>query len=239
MQNDMLKEEKELVAEQRKLVAEERAILGEEKKTLRALRVDAALVAVGLLAVAAVGAAAFMNVRAGGGRVVSDKAQIAGTVIDLAPQTAGTLDETYVRPGDVVEANAPVVRVGGELVKAKVAGEVLSVHDDIGTRFTPGQSVATMLDRSSLRVEVRIEEDKGLKDIAPGQPATFTVDAFSGKTYVGTVDEVSPTSRASGAVFSISDKRETKEFNVRIRFDARAYAEIKNGMSAKVVIFTR
>ena len=232
MDSEILKEEKKLVAEQRELAAEERAIL-------KMLKTDAALMVLGAFAIVAVAASAFLFVRADDGRVVSDKARISGTVTDLAPQAAGTLDETYVRPGDTVAANAPVARVGGELVKAKVAGEILSVRDEIGTRFNAGQSVATMLDRSTLRVEVRIEEDKGLKDISAGQPAAFTVDAFGSKRYVGTVDEVSPTSRASGAVFSISDKRETQEFNVQVRFDAGTYAEIKNGMSAKVVIFTR
>lgn len=239
MDDKNIMKEKDLAAERRELVEEEKAVLGEERRLLRAIRTDALLLTLGALAVAAVACASFLYLRADAGRIVSDKAQITGTVIDLAPRSAGALEEVYARPGDAVQANAPVVRVGGELVKAKVAGEVLSVNDEIGTRFNPGQSAATMLDRSTLRVEVRIEEDKGLADIRPGQPAQFTVDAFPGKTFAGAVDEVSPTSRASGAVFSISDKRETKEFNVRIRFDAAAFPEIKNGMSAKVVIFTR
>ena len=44
------------------------------------------------------------------------------------------------------------------------------------------------------------------------------------------------TSRASGIAFSISDKREAKEFEVRIRFNVDDYPELKNGMSAKAVI---
>jgi membrane fusion protein (multidrug efflux system) len=232
-----IKDEKMILEMQRAIVEEERAILNEEKKTLKALRFDATLLVVMTVVVIAVASSAFLFIRAASQRITSDNAQVTATEIDLAPQVGGTLEETYVRPGDTVTENEPVARISGELVKAKIAGEILSVQDDIGTQFAPGQTVATMIDRSTLRVEVRVEEDKGLKDIRPGQLATFTVDAFGSKRYVGTVDEVSPMSRVSDAVFSISDKRETQEFNVKIRFDADAYPEIKDGMSAKVVIY--
>lgn len=212
-------------------------VLAEEKKVLKAVRFDAALVAV--LAIVAISAsiAAFVMLRSSHGRLDTDKAQVLAPSIDLAAQTPGALEEVFVRPGDTVQANAPVARVGNELVKAKVGGEVISVRDDIGKLFNRGEAVVTMIAPSDLRVVVRVEEGKGLKDVHVGQIATFTVDAFGSKRYVGTIDEVSPTSRESAVAFTISDKRETKEFNVKIRFDAASYPEIKNGMSAKVSIF--
>ena len=50
------------------------------------------------------------------------------------------------------------------------------------------------------------------------------------------MDSISPTSRESGIVFNISDKRETQEFDVSVRYDVDAYPELRNGMSAKIVI---
>jgi hypothetical protein len=41
----------------------------------------------------------------------------------------------------------------------------------------------------------------------------------------------------SDIVFSISDKREEKEFEVKATFDADAYPELKNGMSAKMWVY--
>jgi hypothetical protein len=38
-------------------------------------------------------------------------------------------------------------------------------------------------------------------------------------------------------VFSISDKREEREFEVRAIYDTNAYPELKNGMSAKMWIY--
>ncbi len=73
--------------------------------------------------------------------------------------------------------------------------------------------------------------------MAVGDPATFTVDAFGAKQYRGIVDEVSPTSRASGAIFDISDQRPTNEFDVYVRFDPEKYPELKNGMSARIWVY--
>ena len=67
----------------------------------------------------------------------------------------------------------------------------------------------------------------------------FKVDAFGSKKYYGVVDEISPTSKESGIAFNISDKRETKEFNISVRFDNAAYNELKNGMSAKIWIYKK
>jgi multidrug resistance efflux pump len=96
-----------------------------------------------------------------------------------------------------------------------------------------------MVDPTQLRVVGTIDENKGLDRIRVGQPATFTVDAFGSKQYVGIVDEISPTANSSDVVFNISNERETQQFNVKVRFDHTQYPELKNGMSAKLTIFIK
>ena len=90
-----------------------------------------------------------------------------------------------------------------------------------------------------MRVVGSIDENKGLDEIHVGQKATFTVDAFGSKTYVGTVDEISSTADDTGVVFSISDKRPTEKFDIKVNFDQAAYPELKNGMSAKITVYTK
>ena len=46
-------------------------------------------------------------------------------------------------------------------------------------------------------------------------------------------------SQQSGVVFTISDKRETKQFLIKVRFDAAAYPELKNGMSARMWVYVQ
>ena len=90
-----------------------------------------------------------------------------------------------------------------------------------------------------MKVVGQIEETKGLKNIAAGQRATFTVDAFPGKTYEGVVDEVSAVSDDTGVVFDISDQRPVKKFDVKVRFNVADYPELKSGMSAKITVYTK
>ena len=169
--------------------------------------------------------------------IYSDKAEIVAPQVDLSSQAGGVLQEVFVKPGDQVLENDVVARVDNELLKAKSDGLITAVNDDIGKNFNRGEVIVSMVDPKDLRVVAHLDEDKGLKDVQVGQRVTFTVDAFGSQKYFGTVDEISDTSRDSAVVFSISDKREVKQFDVKIRFDGTAYPELKNGMSAKVWIY--
>ena len=170
-------------------------------------------------------------------RIYIDKSEISAPTTALSPAKAGILEQLFVNPGDWVEANSVVARVGDDLIKAKNAGQVIATENNIGTIFSPGQAVVTMIDPEELRVVGHLEEDKGLNKVQVGQPVIFTVDAFGAINYTGVVDEISPTSRASGVVFNISDKRQVKEFDIKVRYNISDYPELKNGMSAKIWIY--
>jgi multidrug resistance efflux pump len=193
---------------------------------------------VGILAVVflAVGTIYWFNVQ---GRVYIDKSEISAAQVDLSSASGGVLQETFVRLGDYVQENGNIARVGDEIIKARSGGIVIVLNDNIGKNFNKGEVVASIIDPAQLRIVSHVEENKGLKDIKIGQPVIFKVDAFGGKKYYGVVDEISDTSRQSGIVFNISDKREVRQFDVKTRFDINAYPELKNGMSAKVWIYKK
>ena len=172
-------------------------------------------------------------------RVGIDTSVISAPTIDLSPAAPGVLTDVYVKTGDSVPQDAVVAKVGDSLIKTKVSGVIIAVNDDIGKTFNPGQAVVSMIDPTQLRVVSTIDENKGLDRLAVGQRAFFTVDAFGSKQYDGVVDEISPTSHQSGVVFNISDQRQTQQFDIKIRFDAGKYPELRNGMSAKATIFTK
>ena len=165
-----------------------------------------------------------------------DNSQILAPVITLSSTTGGTLNDMYVQNGDEVAANTPLALVGTEVITSKVAGVITDANQTTGATFAPGQTVVSMIEPSALRVVGQIQENKGLSRISVGQPVTFTVDAFGSKTYYGVVDSVSATSNASDVVFNISDEREEQNFDVKVRYDTTAYPELKNGMSAKIVV---
>jgi multidrug resistance efflux pump len=169
-------------------------------------------------------------------RVYIDKAEIVASEIDLSPRISGTLQEVMVKIGDQVKENEVVARVGDELIKSKSAGIVINVKDNIGMNFAPGQTVVAIIDPNNLRAVGHLDEDKGLADVRIGQAVTFTVDAFGSKKYLGVVDEISELPSNVGIVFSISDKRAVKQYDVKVRFNINDYPELKNGMSAKIWI---
>lgn len=172
--------------------------------------------------------------------VYIDQSVISAPVTDLSPSAPGVLEQVFVNVGDMVTVGEPIARVGDQIVEAQTKGEIVSVNNNIGAFINPaaGQgTVASMVDPSQLRVVGHLDENKGLSQVKVGDPVIFTVDAFGGKTFKGVVDEISPTSRSSAVVFSISNQRPTNEFDVKVRFSTTAYPELKNGMSARIWIY--
>jgi multidrug resistance efflux pump len=160
-------------------------------------------------------------------------------IVSVSATSPGVLNEIYVKEGDKVIANQAVALVGSEIIYAKEGGTVSSAPKVSGGYYAPGQNIASIVVAEKMRVVGSLEENKGLDRIAAGQRVTFLVDAFPGKTYEGTVDEVSPVSADTGVIFSISDKRPTKKFSVYVNLNSDAYPELKSGMSAKIYVDTR
>jgi len=233
-QTNLISEEKEILKEERQILEEERKILKEEKTILKRIKQNLSVSIAIIIFIIGAAAIGFAYIKDAQSKIYIDKAQIQAPSIDMAPENSGVLKEVYVHEGDIVSANTPLAMVGDGLIKSKIGGLIISVKNDIGKIFNRGESVVTMINPEDLKLTGRIAEDKGLKDIHVGQQVVFTVDAYGAKEYIGTVDEISPTSMDSGIAFNISDRRETREFTINVRFDINAYPELKNGMSAKM-----
>lgn len=190
-----------------------------------------------VLILAAVLLGAFIYWKITGSRVYIEKSEVNAPVISLGPSASGVIDKIFVKEGDFVRKNMIVAIVGNNPIQAKTDGIIISVENTPGQLVNGQDSVVKMIDPRELRVIGRVEEDKGLSEIHPGQRVIFTVDAFGSKEYQGIVESISPSARQSDIVFSISDKREEKEFDVKVRYDIDAYSELKNGMSAKMWVY--
>lgn len=195
------------------------------------------LMLLALVAFLVAGVVAFVYLSLSSSRVYVEKSALEAPATDLSSRIGGTLQKLFVKSGDNVQANEPIAQIGNDVIKAKDQGVIISVKNDIGKNFSPGEAVASMIDPADLRVVAKVEENKGLSDIQVGQKAVFTVDAFGSKEYSGVVDEISPTARSGDVVFNISSARQQQEFNVKIRFSVSDYPELKNGMSAKAWIY--
>ena len=177
-----------------------------------------------------------------GKTVYIDQSVVQAPTINLSPKNSGVLQAVFVKEGDMVTANEPVARVGDEVVEAQTAGKIISVDQNVGefeNAMTGQANVASMIDPTQLRVVGHLDENKGLANIQVGDTASFIVDAFGGKQYQGVVDEVAPASAQGSIVFDISSQRPTNQFNIYVRFDPTKYPELKNGMSARIWIYTK
>jgi multidrug resistance efflux pump len=177
-------------------------------------------------------------------QVVKDNVFIENSYLDapianIAPTASGMLNAVYVKEGDRILPNTPIALVGSETLYSKEGGIITSAPEVLGSYYSVGQTVISIVDDSQMKVIGSIEETKGLKKIVSGDSATFTVDAYPGKKYEGIVDQISSVSESNSVIFSISDKRAVRKFDVSVRFDHNKYPELKSGMSAKITINTK
>ncbi|MBE0566971.1 MAG: efflux RND transporter periplasmic adaptor subunit [Krumholzibacteria bacterium] len=100
----------------------------------------------------------------------------------------------------------------------------------MGTLNNPGTVLLTISDLGTMEAWVEVDETE-VVDVALGQPAEVTIDAFPGRTFTGRVTEIgnSPLRIRAGAT------REAVDFEVKITLD-EAPANIRPGLSAKASI---
>jgi len=173
------------------------------------------------------------------GSISIENSYLDAPIVNLTPTSPGTLNALYVKEGDRVQANSQIALVGSQIIYTKEDGIISSAPIVLGSYYSPGQTVVSVVNDGKMRVIGKIEETKGLNSIKVGQHATFTVDTFPDNEYEGIVDEISPVSNNSGILFSISDKRPVNKFNVYITFNVSKYPELKSGMSAKLLVDIR
>lgn len=173
------------------------------------------------------------------GRVFIDNSQIEVPIINITSEQPGILNEIDVTENQTVKKGDLLAIVGTQALRAQTEGIVIVVNKQIGSTATLQTSVVSIVNPDDFRVVGALDENKGLKDIRVGQAAAFTVDAFPGETFWGYVDEVGSTARQTQASFSISSERPVQQFNIFIRYDVNRYPQVKNGMSAKLTVYTK
>jgi multidrug resistance efflux pump len=172
-------------------------------------------------------------------RVQIENSLINTPVITISPDQPGKIMEWYVTNGNSVKKGDLLALVGTQKLKAYTDGLVTAVNNQRGSIASSQTPVVQMIDLSSMRVDGTIDENKGLNQIKVGQIASFTVDALPGNTYWGYIDEVSPSAKQTQLAFSISSTRPTQQFDIFVKFDSYSHPEIKNGMSAKITVYTK
>lgn len=172
-------------------------------------------------------------------RVFMDDSLITADVVTVSPATAGVLTEMDAIEGKPIKKGDIIAIINGEAVRSRTDGLVIATNTAVGGTVSTQTNLVQIIDPSQMTVVGTIDENKGLNAIVSGQVASFTVDAYPGKTYWGYVDRIGQTAKQTQAAFSISSERPVQQFQVSVRFNATAYPELKNGMSAKITVYTK
>lgn len=191
-----------------------------------------------ILLVVALTISGYAYIQLTSGRVFIDNSLVSDPISNIAPVTAGTLQEMDVYEGQQVKKGQILAVVAGQPIYANQDGLIIQTNNQIGSIVSSANPALQIIDPSQMRIAGTIDENKGLNELKVGQVVSFTVDALPGKTFWGYVDEISPSAKQTALSFSISSERPTQQFVVYARFDSTKYPEIKNGMSAKMTIYT-
>jgi multidrug resistance efflux pump len=209
------------------------------KKTFSLFQNKTALRITGIVALAVLLAGAYLYVLKTNGRIFIDKSVISAPVITVSPSISGKVTEISVKEGQTVETGDTLAVVGSETLRSDMDGLIISAADVTGSSVNQATPLIQMIRPVNMRVTGTIDEDKGLKNLRVGQVVSFTVDALPGKSYWGYIDEISPSAVAPAFAFSTSTERPTQQFTVYAKFNAAAYPDLKNGMSAKMTVYTK
>ena len=154
---------------------------------------------------------------------------VAGSAAQL-PQVSG-VDRIYTAQQQVNQARSTLAAaraaLTGTVITAPMAGTVLSVAGQVGSRSGPGATFITLADTYTMRVSASFPEaDAG--SLATGQPAAITLADRPGQQFPATVTRVDPVGTAHGALVT---------YGVLLTFTAPP-ADLLVGQSAGVRVST-
>jgi multidrug resistance efflux pump len=140
--------------------------------------------------------------------VSTDNAQVDGDKIEINAPGTGTLTDWEITTGSQVRTNQVVGRIKilgsfaqpQKIIKAPGNGTIAANNVVNGAYVQAGTNLATAYDFNKIYLTARVDEtDVG--DVRPGAPVNFTVDAYSGVTMTGVVQEVQGSSAGTFSLF--------------------------------------
>ena len=110
---------------------------------------------------------------------------------------SGRIAAVHVKPGDAVEVgdllfelvDAQSEKNASRSIAASKDGVITSMNTASGAQVYRGQLLCEVADMSTLELSAEVDE-LDLNSVAVGDTLTYTLDAFEGETFVGTVTKI-------------------------------------------------
>ena len=186
----------------------------------------------------------------------TDDAQVTGAIVPVNAPVAGQLTTLAVKLGDTVTAGdvlATVTPAGATGAKksptapaelqivSPISGTILQISAVQGQDVSPGLPLTQLTDLHAVTVTAYVDESS-ITNVFHGQEADITVDAYSGTTFTGHVQQIV---QATAGQFSLLPNQDPTSGNftkvgqripVIITLDNNAGKDLLPGMSAEVTL---
>lgn len=175
-------------------------------------------------------------------RVAAGRGELAGILASLGGDPDRPVESHPRYLEALARRDEAALDLSDATVRAPIAG-VASRTPDPGQWVEKGTPVMAVVASRHPWVEANFKETE-LTDMRPGQPLTFRVDTYPGRTWHGTVESISP---AAGAEFSLLPAESAsgnwvkvvRRIPVRVHIDARpGDPALRAGMSTEVTVDT-
>jgi membrane fusion protein (multidrug efflux system) len=165
---------------------------GADLERYRGLAATKVIAAQQLDAAQAANDAAIANVDAARKQVAAARSQVAASAAALKGADARLAAATAA-------VGTAATQVGYTVIIAPIDGIVARRRVEPGELVQPGQALLSIVPANEVWVTANLKETQ-LQHVKVGDPVEFTVDAYRGVTFNGTVESLSP---ATGAVFAL------------------------------------
>jgi len=180
--------------------------------------------------------------------VSTDNAQVDGTQIPVVSPASGTLVGWRGATGLVMHRDQVIGRVQLQgayvapqlAIRAPAAGTIANSSTTDGAYVTAGAQLAVAYDPTSVYVTARVDETD-VDGVQVGRAVDFTVDAYPGRTFHGTVAEIQGGAAAVFSPFPQSNsggnfQKVTQVIPVRVAIDDAQGVDLIPGMNVTVDI---
>lgn len=159
---------------------------------------------------------------------------VAGTTVDAYSDVAGKVTKLYVSVGDRVRKDDPIAEIDPSrpgmtfvpgVAKAPISGTIVALPAQVGMTITQAVPVARLSGTGGLELKVYVAE-RFISKMRVGLRAELSLDAYPGRSFRGTIREVSPV---------VDPASRTLEVRLSVE---NSDSLLKPGMFAKVKIIT-
>ncbi|HZU68610.1 MAG TPA: efflux RND transporter periplasmic adaptor subunit [Ktedonobacteraceae bacterium] len=207
-----------------------------------------------IIAVFAIGGAIFYAVYNNYTYYSTDDAQVTGPIVNVSAPAAGILTSLSIKQGDTVTSGETIGTVtlassanGAGAAPATINitspmnGTILQVPAVQNQTVAPGLTIAEVTNLGAVTVTAYVDENS-ISNISVGQAVDISIDAYSGTTFSGHVQQII---QAAAGEFSLLPNEDPTSGNftkvgqripVIITLDNNGGKDIVPGMSAEVTI---